>query len=79
MQVLPSGVIIQNSAAELGDEPALIRRRVPDAWMGIAKNRYDLPAELSLDWNALAAGIFQQFTQTNQVTEPLATGEINYG
>lgn len=26
----------------------------------IAKNRYSLPAELPLDWSALAAGIFQQ-------------------
>ena len=45
----------------------------------IAKNRYDLPAELSLDWNALAAGIFQQFTQSNSISEPLTTGEIQNG
>ena len=45
----------------------------------IAKNRYDLPAELPLDWNALATGIFQQVTETNPISEPLATGVISNG
>ena len=34
----------------------------------IAKNRYNLPAELPLDWDALAAGLFQQ-PNTN-ITQP---------
>jgi hypothetical protein len=31
----------------------------------IAKNRYNLPAELPLEWDALATGIFNQQTNTN--------------
>jgi len=30
----------KHSAEETGDEPALIRRRVPQAWFGISKNRF---------------------------------------
>jgi tetraacyldisaccharide 4'-kinase len=40
MQVIPPGLEMKNSASMLGDEPALIRRRVPGAWMGISKNRF---------------------------------------
>ena len=36
----------------------------------IAKNRYDLPAELPLDWDTLAAGLFQQPNTT--ITQPQA-------
>ncbi len=36
----------------------------------IAKNRYGLPAELPLDWDTLAAGLFHQLnTNSNQPTE----------
>jgi hypothetical protein len=42
----------------------------------IAKNRYDLPGELPLDWNALAVGIFSQETTINQ---PQVIGETNNG
>jgi len=38
----------------------------------IAKNRYDLPAEIPLDWDALAAGLFQQ-PNTN-ISQPQAQG-----
>ncbi len=31
---------VPSPATTLGDEPALIRRRVPSAWMGVSKNRY---------------------------------------
>jgi tetraacyldisaccharide 4'-kinase len=34
-------------AKTLGDEPALIRRRVPSAWMGVSKNRYRTGTVLS--------------------------------
>jgi tetraacyldisaccharide 4'-kinase len=37
--ILAPGELIPNSARVLGDEPALIRRHVPEAWMGISKNR----------------------------------------
>jgi len=37
--VLVPGHSIPNAASLIGDEPALIRRHVPDAWMGISKNR----------------------------------------
>ena len=34
----------------------------------VAKNRYDLPAELPLDWDTLAAGLFRQPNTDNQPT-----------
>jgi len=37
--ILAPGQPAPNPAAMLGDEPALIRRHVPDVWMGISKNR----------------------------------------
>jgi tetraacyldisaccharide 4'-kinase len=37
--ILAPGEFFANSALALGDEPALIRRHVPEAWMGISKNR----------------------------------------
>jgi tetraacyldisaccharide 4'-kinase len=37
--IVAPGELIPNSAWTWGDEPALIRRRVPEAWMGISKNR----------------------------------------
>lgn len=43
----------------------------------IAKNRYGLSAELPLDWDTLAAGIFQQpNTNTNQ---PQVQGDVTNG
>ncbi len=43
----------------------------------IAKNRYDLPTELPLNWDALAAGLFQQSDpNTNQ---PQTQGEVKNG
>ncbi len=41
MHILPPDVEIKDPASELGDEPALIRRRVPAAWLGISKNRFE--------------------------------------
>jgi tetraacyldisaccharide 4'-kinase len=41
MQIAPPGAEIDDPTSTLGDEPALIRRRVPDAWMGISKNRFE--------------------------------------
>jgi tetraacyldisaccharide 4'-kinase len=37
--ILPPGKPVPNPAETLGDEPALIRRHVPEAWMGVSKNR----------------------------------------
>jgi tetraacyldisaccharide 4'-kinase len=37
--ILAPGKLASNSALTLGDEPALMRRNVPEAWMGIHKNR----------------------------------------
>jgi tetraacyldisaccharide 4'-kinase len=37
--ILAPGESFANSALTLGDEPALIRRHVPEAWIGISKNR----------------------------------------
>jgi hypothetical protein len=39
----------------------------------IAKNRYDLPTELPLDWDALAAGLFHQ-PNTDNLTQPQVQG-----
>jgi tetraacyldisaccharide 4'-kinase len=46
MHLVPPGIVIQNAASELGDEPALIRRRVPSVWLGISKNRFEAGARL---------------------------------
>jgi hypothetical protein len=47
----------------------------------IAKNRYDLPSELPLEWNALAENIFQSLALPTNVpqTQPLENGESNHG
>jgi len=42
----------------------------------IAKNRYGLPAELPLDWDAVAAGIFQQ---PNNIQQPFEQGDFQNG
>ena len=39
-RVLPPGEEIPSAAYNLGDEPALIRRCVPEIWLGISPNRY---------------------------------------
>jgi tetraacyldisaccharide 4'-kinase len=41
MQIASPGMEIDDPTSTLGDEPALIRRRVPNAWMGISKNRFE--------------------------------------
>jgi tetraacyldisaccharide 4'-kinase len=38
--IIPPGKHIRSPAHELGDEPALIRLHVPEAWFGISKDRY---------------------------------------
>jgi tetraacyldisaccharide 4'-kinase len=38
--VLPPGKEIPDPQSAMGDEPAMMRRRVPAAWVGISKNRY---------------------------------------
>ena len=40
LHVLRPDETVPSPATTLGDEPALIRRRVPSAWMGVSKNRY---------------------------------------
>ena len=39
-RIVPPEKQVQSPAQELGDEPALIRRCVPEAWFGISKNRF---------------------------------------
>jgi tetraacyldisaccharide 4'-kinase len=46
MQIAPPGMEIENPISELGDEPVLIRRRVPDVWMGISQNRFEAGSRL---------------------------------
>lgn len=38
--IIPPGKHIRSPARELGDEPALIRFHVPEAWFGISKDRF---------------------------------------
>lgn len=38
--ILPPGPAREGDARALGDEPALIRRRVPSAWLGVSADRY---------------------------------------
>ncbi len=40
VHVLPPGTEISSPYSALGDEPALIRRRVPELWLGISKDRF---------------------------------------
>ncbi len=37
--ILPPGTTIEHPALELGDEPALVRRHVPAAWLGVSSDR----------------------------------------
>jgi tetraacyldisaccharide 4'-kinase len=45
--ILAPGEFVANPALTLGDEPALIRRHVPDAWMGISQNRLKTGQEIA--------------------------------
>jgi len=38
--IIPPGKHIRSPAHELGDEPAIIRLHVPEAWFGISKDRF---------------------------------------
>lgn len=40
LRILPPSATVPSPAFTLGDEPALIRRHIPSAWMGLSKNRY---------------------------------------
>jgi tetraacyldisaccharide 4'-kinase len=40
MQLVRPEASVSDPAPNLGDEPALIRRELPEIWMGIAKDRY---------------------------------------
>lgn len=40
MHILPPGVTPVRPALEIGDEPALLRRRFPGIWMGVAADRH---------------------------------------
>jgi tetraacyldisaccharide 4'-kinase len=40
VHVLRPGASVSNPESTLGDEPALIRRRVPESWIGISNNRF---------------------------------------
>jgi tetraacyldisaccharide 4'-kinase len=39
--IVAPGETIPDAAAALGDEPALIQRHVPSAWLGVSKNRLE--------------------------------------
>jgi tetraacyldisaccharide 4'-kinase len=45
--ILPPEQAVATPALTLGDEPALIRRRVPGAWMGISKDRFAAGREIA--------------------------------
>jgi tetraacyldisaccharide-1-P 4'-kinase len=47
LHILQPGEPEPSPAMTLGDEPALIRRRVPSAWMGVSKHRYAAGSILS--------------------------------
>lgn len=38
--VVSPGQELQSPASTLGDEPALVRRRIPSAWLGVSKDRH---------------------------------------
>ena len=38
--ILPPGENVEFSVSQLGDEPALIRRRLPEVWLGISPDRF---------------------------------------
>jgi tetraacyldisaccharide-1-P 4'-kinase len=41
MRIVAPHETVPNPAATLGDEPALIQRHIPSAWLGISKNRLE--------------------------------------
>jgi tetraacyldisaccharide 4'-kinase len=45
--ILPPGQLVPNPALTWGDEPALMRRHVPEAWLGISKNRFQAGQEIA--------------------------------
>jgi tetraacyldisaccharide 4'-kinase len=46
LHILPPGNEIPSPARILGDEPALIRRQVPEIWLGISANRHEAGAKI---------------------------------
>jgi len=38
--IVPPGKKMDNSASRLGDEPALVHRRLPEVWLGISSDRF---------------------------------------
>lgn len=40
-RIIAPGEAVPDAAATLGDEPALVRRHIPSAWLGISKNRLE--------------------------------------
>jgi tetraacyldisaccharide 4'-kinase len=38
--ILPPGENVLSAGRALGDEPAILRRHIPSAWMGVSKNRF---------------------------------------
>jgi tetraacyldisaccharide 4'-kinase len=52
--ILSPGQEISSPATNLGDEPALIRRRVPSAWLGISKDRFTIGSKMAQQQAGLA-------------------------
>jgi tetraacyldisaccharide 4'-kinase len=46
-QLLVPHANVSDPASSLGDEPALIRRELPEIWIGIAKERYSVGLEIA--------------------------------
>ncbi len=46
LHILPPGNEIPSPARNLGDEPALIRKHVPDIWLGIAADRHEAGSQI---------------------------------
>jgi len=49
--ILPAGQSVLSAAGILGDEPAVMRRHVPFAWMGISRNRFLAGSRISAKLN----------------------------
>jgi tetraacyldisaccharide 4'-kinase len=47
MKIVAPGVTTPRAAETLGDEPALIQRRVSSAWLGVSKNRFKAGKEIA--------------------------------
>lgn len=84
--VIQPGTQVCNAAGEMGDEPAVLRRHIPEAWFGIAKNRFDAGKKIELSKPSVSFILDDGFQHRKlrrhldivviDLTQPLASNRI---